>query len=158
MAGRPLPAHGHASRRTGRHSRRFVTHWLPLILWAAVITFLSSRPELPHVGPQLNTNDYLFDYIAHAAEFGLLFVLAWRAFRTSAGAWLSRQAAPMAWVVSAACAALDEAHQALVPGRMATLADWLADSAGAALAIGAVYLWFRLGMEERLQRLRGRSP
>ena len=121
----------------GTHPRRLVTHWLPLLLWAGVIVHLSSRPMLPHVGPKLNETDYLFDYAAHAAEFGLLCWLAWRAFSTTPITFPSRHPALGAWAFSALYAALDEAHQALVPGRMATLADWLVDVAGAALvAIG----------------------
>jgi len=120
-----------------------VTHWLPLILWAGAIFTFSSQPAMPHVGPKLNETEYFFDYAAHAAEFGLLCGLAWRAFRASAAAWLSRRPALAAWAFSALYAALDEAHQALVPGRMATLSDWLVDAAGAALMGAAVSLWSR---------------
>jgi VanZ family protein len=127
----------------GTRPRRFVTHWLPLILWAGAVFALSSQPVMPHVGPKLNETEYLFDYVAHAAEFGLLCGLAWRAFCVSAAAWLSRRPALAAWAFSALYAALDEAHQALVPGRMATLSDWLVDVAGAALMSAGVSLWAR---------------
>lgn len=122
---------------------RLFGRWLPLVVWAAAIYALSSRPVVPHVGPKLNETDYLFDYLAHAAEFALLCWLAWRAFRGSAVSWLSRRPALWAAVFSAAYAALDEAHQAFVPGRMATLPDWLADITGAALVALAVGLWER---------------
>ncbi len=48
--------------------------------------------------------------------------------------------------------------QAFVPGRMATLADWLADIAGAALAVVAINLWLRSDMEGRIESLLRRSP
>lgn len=35
----------------------------------------------------------------------------------------------------------DEVHQAFVPGRSADLLDWLADTAGAAVAVSLVRLW-----------------
>lgn len=127
----------------GTRPRRLVTQWLPLILWAGAIFALSSRPVMPHVGPKLNETEYLFDYAAHAAEFGLLCGLAWRAFRGAAVAWLSGRPVLWAWVFSALYAALDEGHQALVPGRMATLADWLVDAAGAAAVAVAVEVWGR---------------
>lgn len=143
---------------TATRSRRLVTCWLPLLLWAAAIAYLSGRPVMPHVGPRLNETDYLFDYIAHAAEFGVLCALAWRALRASPAAWLSRRPALAAWAFCALYAALDEAHQAFVPGRMATLPDWLADVVGAALAVVAINLWLRSGMERRIASLLRRSP
>lgn len=143
---------------TATRSRRLVTHWLPLALWVAVISYLSDRPVMPHVGPKLNETDYLFDYVAHAAEFGVLCALAWRAFRASPADWLSRRPALAAWAFSALYAALDEAHQAFVPGRMATLADWLADIAGAALAVVATNLWLRSGIKRRIGSVRRKAP
>ena len=143
---------------TATRSRRLVTHWLPLALWVAVISYLSDRPMMPHVGPKLNETDYLFDYVAHAAEFGVLCALAWRAFRASPADWLSRCPALAEWVFSALYAALDEAHQAFVPGRMATLADWLADIAGAALAVVATNLWLRSGIKRRIGSVRRKAP
>jgi len=127
----------------GTALRRLVTHWLPLILWAGVIFALSSRPVMPHVGPKVNDTDYLFDYAAHAAEFGVLCGLAWRAFRGSTAEWLSRAPAQAAWVASALYAILDEGHQVLVPGRMATLPDLLVDVAGATLVVAGIWAWSR---------------
>lgn len=127
----------------GTRLQHLATHWLPLALWAGAIFFLSSRPVMPHVGPKLNETDYWLDYAAHAAEFGVLCALAWRAFRVSPAAWLSRRPALAAWALSTLYAALDEAHQAFVPGRMATLPDWLVDVAGAVLAAIVASLWVR---------------
>ncbi len=98
---------------------------------------------MPHVGPKLNETEYLFDYVAHAAEFGIFCGLAWRAFRNSAVGWLSRSPARVAWMASALYAALDEAHQALVPGRMATLPDLAVDMTGAALVAMVAAAWSR---------------
>jgi len=40
-------------------------------------------------------------------------------------------------------AVADELHQGAVPGRTSSLRDWLADMAGVALAMAAVWAWER---------------
>ena len=86
----------------------------------------------------MGVSDHLIDYTAHAAVFGLLTLFAYLAFRhgprpAPANPWGALLAA-MAF--AAVYAAVDEVHQAFVPGRWATLPDWLADVAGIAVAGG----------------------
>jgi VanZ family protein len=115
---------------------------LPLLAWMAVIWWMSAQPAVPRMGEIMGVSDHLVDYTAHAVTFGLLTLFAYLAFRHGAGSvpdnpWTAILAA-MAF--AAAYAAVDEVHQAFVPGRWATLPDWLADVAGIALAGGLLQM------------------
>lgn len=93
------------------------------ILIAGLIVAASHRPKLASPGdiPHL-------DKMVHFAVYGLLATLV---CRNGAG-W---RAAAGAWLIVAAFGATDEWHQSFVPGRSVELADWLADTLGAALAV-----------------------
>jgi VanZ family protein len=101
--------------------------WIPVILWAGVIFAFSSIPSL---GTGLGVWDLLLRKLAHAAEFGLLAVLVYRASGSL----------PVAFVGASAFAATDEVHQLFVRGRTGSPLDWLVDTAGIAIALGLVLL------------------
>jgi VanZ family protein len=66
-----------------------------------------------------------WDKLAHAASFGLLAAMVELAVR------------PRAWLFFAlplAASTVDEIHQVFLPGRYASLEDWLAGAAGVSLA------------------------
>lgn len=118
--------------------------WILVLGWMAVIFWLSSQPEgsgppRPYRG--LDTTEHVLDYMAHAVAFGVLMALAWRAVHAvlSPGAGIG---VPLCSTVFAVMlyAASDEYHQSFVPGRHATVKDWLADAAGM-LVVVAVVLW-----------------
>ena len=86
------------------------------------------------------------DKFAHFAVYGLLGTLACRI------APRGKFAALGAWLLVALYAASDEWHQSFVPGRFADLGDWIADTLGAAVAIG-LYVrwgWYRQWLERPL--------
>jgi len=85
------------------------------LFYMALIFFLSSQPgsEVGIPAP--------WDKLAHFAEYALLSFLLFKATGS----------AKAAFVISALYGASDEVHQAFVPGREASLFDWLADLAGA---------------------------
>lgn len=101
-------------------------------LWAGVIAGLifsaSSRSTV--AGPSVPQ----FDKVAHFSVYGLLATLVYRALRGRAGAW-------WALVAVSAYGATDEWHQYFVPGRSSEIADWVADTAGAAVAIFIYHRW-----------------
>jgi VanZ family protein len=91
--------------------------WLAALLWALLIFGLSSIPSL---GTGLGAWDEVLRTGAHFAEYAVLGgLLAW---------WLRRPAVAVA--AGSAYAVTDELHQALVPGRAASVVDWAVDTLG----------------------------
>ena len=77
-----------------------------------------------------------------AVHFGLYLGLGWTVGRSLV---LSGATGPgsraAAWVGGLLFAAADEAHQALVPTRVTSLADWLADAAGVTVGLLLITAW-----------------
>ena len=114
--------------------------WLWPVVIALLIFTASSRSSvaglrIPH-----------FDKVVHFSVYGLLGTLACRAISGRRGAW---------WALAAVSAygATDEWHQHFVPGRSTELADWVADTAGAAIAILMYRRWtaYRTMLEKPLK-------
>ena len=94
------------------------------LLYALLIIGLSPIPSraLPDY-PWL-----IFDKLLHFAEYGVLGFLvahAWRSRRSQLHRFLIRILLP-----TSLFAALDELYQLLIPGRLCSVQDWLADVAG----------------------------
>lgn len=108
-------------------------YWLPVGLYAGMIFFLSAQSH-----PEDQLPSFLFqeisDKVLHAVEYGILSLLCHRAFRWATGPALARQAVVLAILAASVYGLTDEVHQAFVPLREASWQDWLADTAGAALA------------------------
>lgn len=94
-----------------------------------VILVATSWPS-PRIGPEVAGADKL-------VHFGMYAVFGW----LTARALVERSAPRLAAAIGALAlfAALDELHQVLIPGRSASVLDWLADAAGlvAGLLLGA---------------------
>ena len=106
----------------------------PAILWIVAILAVSSVP-----GPALSKVGFsVQDKLAHLFEYGVLgSLLALRSMalgRSRTQAFLRT----VAWAV--VLGAADETYQRFTPGRDCSVADWMADVAGAALAAGFVIL------------------
>ncbi len=104
---------------------KLIQLWLPPILWAALIFFLSGLPDLK--------TDLEFDFTlrkaAHVTEY---FILTWLLHRACKGSFKLN-----AWQLSAASAAMavlyaasDEFHQTFTRGRHGSPVDVLIDSIG----------------------------
>lgn len=103
--------------------------WLPALLWAVIIIFVSSIPRIETPVTRLEG----CDKIAHFVEY---FILGW-ALR-----FWSRDGRPGLLAGGIAFAAFDEIHQHYIPGREMSLWDFVADAAGVTagfLIMGAVY-------------------
>jgi VanZ family protein len=106
-----------------------------VLLWAALIFFLSSQSHLPHPPPGIT------DKHEHLVAYGILATaLAW--------ALTDRELRRISWatvlVVIVACAlygASDEFHQSFVPNRDVSGLDLAADTAGAAIAAIGLRAW-----------------
>lgn len=85
-----------------------------------------------------------FDKAAHFSIFGLMATLVLRPFRSGHAWW--------AILIVSLFGVTDELRQSLTPGRSMELADWIADTLGAVVAV-AVYTfwpWYRRLLEKPL--------
>ena len=112
--------------------------------WAALI-LVATTVHVPDV--VLRAPVSWLDKLAHGT---LYFVLGWftGAAMCAAGRCTGR-AGLVALAVASAFAALDEVHQAWLPGRVPTVGDWVADMIGATigLAVG-IWVWWRSTLEK----------
>ena len=107
----------------------FLSFWLPVLLYVALIFVLSTQPNLkPPFAFQFG------DKLAHLLEYGGLGLLLGRAVFASA-----RGASPPVVALIALCIGIlvgtgDELIQASVPGRQSSGFDLMADTVGVGLA------------------------
>src|SRR5438445_53837 len=107
--------------------RRFLTYWLPPILWAVVILLVSTdafpasntrrcvERMASWFGRQLEPStsrvvNHLVRKLAHLTEYGILGALAFRAIRSDRSRWNLRWASG-AVALAIAVAMMDEFHQ-----------------------------------------------
>lgn len=114
--------------------KRFISLWLPVILWASIIFYLSSLPNLRITD---NTWDFLLRKLAHMGFFGMLALLLRRAFKGSTQ-WSARRLFLTSLTMTFLYACSDEYHQHFVQGRHADVVDVLIDSAGAVIALAVL--------------------
>ena len=117
-------------------------YWIPPLLYMALIFVVSSleQPPLPMPEFEWLTIDKLYHFVEYAILGGLLaiaFVKAKPAVMPSKLIWL------VATGLSILYGASDEWHQTFVPGRFATVADWVADVLGSIAGVLVVYLYYR---------------
>lgn len=98
--------------------------WAPLILWCFFIFAFSSFPKTPDIGPTYWTN-FIAKKISHLIEYGILGILAKRAFKKS---WVSL-------IFLLLYAASDESHQSFIPGREGRVRDGIIDFIGGSFGI-----------------------
>jgi VanZ family protein len=91
-----------------------------LIIYAALIFYLSNQETIP--APQVFANQDKAMHLVEYAPFGWLSLKAFMP-ATPAG-FLAIMGFSLAYAAS------DEAHQSFVPGRDASIMDWLADAVG----------------------------
>ncbi len=104
----------------------------PAALVSAAILLLSHQPVLP-AAPG---NDKVAHVIAYTAVGGTYL----HALVLGTG-WPRRVA--LAFALAVAFGASDELHQAFVPGRHASVEDWIADVVGAALGVAIAAALYR---------------
>ena len=113
----------------------FTRHWLPVLLYVALIFTLSSMPHLqaPFHFPNA-------DKVMHIGEYGLLGLLLVRALHTIARLESMLAAGLLALVIGVAIGGADELYQRGVPGRESSILDVVADTLGVSLSQIA-YAW-----------------
>ncbi|MBU1102741.1 VanZ family protein [Patescibacteria group bacterium] len=110
---------------------KFIKYWLPVLVWAGFIFYLSSRPGL-NSGMEVFW-DVFSRKLGHAAVFGFLFLLIFRALRFGHKLDL-KKALIWSLILAIGYAFFDEAHQYFVLERQARLKDVGMDSLGIATA------------------------
>lgn len=103
-----------------------VLNWLLVILWAGIIFYFSSLPDLKSELP--NIWDLIFRKIAHISEY---FVLTYFLIKTLLGHRIKKKTALLAALLLAFSYAIsDEYHQTFTLGRSGRFDDVLIDSVG----------------------------
>ena len=137
--------------------------WLPAIVWACVISSLSTDtfsadhtgrfiiPVLRFVFPRASDSSILLMHAlirksAHFVEYFIFSVFLTHGLGGEGRGWKLRWAV-WAVAIAAGYAALDEFHQSFVPSRTAAPWDALLDTTGAAVA--QIILWFRFAPQTR---------
>ena len=116
--------------------KRKFFRWLPALLWAGVIFWLSSLSHPPTPGPE-----FLYkDKIAHWMLYCVLGWLVALALRRAHNLSLPKTCA-LAILVASAYGASDEFHQRFVPHRSCDVLDWTADTLGGSAAAAVFYAY-----------------
>ncbi len=119
--------------------KRFLSLWLPVIMWMVVIFIGSSISRVPQVGGE--TIDGLVHRAVHMLEFAVLGALLLRA--TSNGRPVSKREIIITLVLIGLYGASDEFHQRFTPGRTSEASTVLFDVAGGALGVWVWQRWAR---------------
>lgn len=131
---------------------RFLSRYLPLIVWLAFISFASSDDFnasntsriigplvlwlFPNTSPEtLAVIHFITRKIAHFTEYAILGFLAARAFRTSPRPAINQRWFLICAILIAVYALLDEYHQSFVPSRTPSIYDSMIDMAGGLTAL-----------------------
>ncbi|HDQ71810.1 MAG TPA: hypothetical protein ENN19_06900 [Chloroflexi bacterium] len=115
-------------------------YWGPPLALMGLIFFLSAQPDLP--GAPSPWLEILLKKGGHAAVYGVLAWLYWRALDHYLGDRCSPQAIRIASFLLALLYGIsDEYHQTFVPGRNGNLVDIGIDSLGAGVAMVLHHWW-----------------
>lgn len=119
-----------------------VKYWVPTLLYMSLIFVVSSMQQPPLPMPKFEW--LTIDKIYHFIEYAILSILLTIALYNVPPKWL-----PKGWIwvtaaiISILYGASDEWHQSFVPGRLATIADWVADVLGSIAGVFSVYLYYK---------------
>ena len=127
--------------------RGFLIFYLPLILYLALVFYMSSGPVTSLVLRSIK------DYILHGTEYCGLYLLVFRAIHEGLESKPGRGGYWLAAVLTVLYGISDEFHQSFVPTRDASFWDVMADAAGAMLGIGLIAGWKRAISSYRARRL-----
>jgi VanZ family protein len=107
------------------------SRWLAPALWGALIETFTSWPTPPQMDVPSGSDKAT--HLALYAVFSFLVIRALQQARPGLRAFLAVFAALTVW------GALDEWHQEFIPGRVGSVNDWIANTAG--VAVGLVIGW-----------------
>jgi len=121
-------------RAAGSSRSRLLWLWSPVVIYMVMIFFVSALPSAPL--PQ-----QVSDKTGHLAAYLVLAVLTVRAAGGGLPCRVTVTVALTAIAVASGYGFFDEWHQSFVSGRSSDAADWVADTTGAFLGVGACWAW-----------------
>ncbi|MDA1316804.1 MAG: VanZ family protein [bacterium] len=108
--------------------KKFLYHWLPVIVWMTFIFFMSSRQRIGL------SEVFIFNFIIfktlHMIEYAALFFLIFRALKTTFTNMSNKETLRLAVILALLYAIFDELHQTFVPTREGSIRDIGIDSIG----------------------------
>jgi VanZ family protein len=119
----------------GPMRKTFLTYYLPVLLYAALIFWGSSLHKIPQTFPFAWK-----DKLLHAGEYCVMGILLARSTIAFWGRLNSGKVIVWTGIIGGVYAASDEFHQYFVPGRSCDFYDWLADIAGLACGATIIYI------------------
>jgi len=123
--------------------KKFLFYWLPPILWASGIFYLSGISGL--ASNMTVFWDVFWRKLFHAMEFGVLNLLLWRALYFGQKIDF-KKALWWSLLLTVLYATSDELHQYFVPNRQCRWQDVIQDSLGAMAITGGIFLLHRFGI------------
>jgi len=123
--------------------------WSALLGYCGFIYWLSAKETLPM--PML----FIFqDKLVHAGAYFVMGIFSWRAFRHRR--LKSLNLVLICFIFCSVYGMSDEWHQYYVPGRSSSIWDWLADSVGAAMALGLLVRFGMIKLEKSVEHSKSR--
>ena len=116
--------------------KRKFFHWLPAIVWAIGLFILSAWTSPPKVGEAMPHMDKAVHWILFSGQCWFVALALRRSHKLTLPATLA-----FAILIASAYGAVDEFHQRFVPHRTCDIADWVADTLGAAAGAAAFYVY-----------------
>ncbi len=115
--------------------KKLLSSWLPPLVWAGLIFFLSSRSAIETSA--IYWQDFILKKTAHMVEYGIFAILLYRALRMAGVE--KKKAGILAIAGAIVYGSTDEFHQSFIPGREPRVRDVVFDTIGAGLAIYAIW-------------------
>lgn len=108
--------------------KKILSAYLPPIIWAALIFFLSAQNKLPSAPRPIL--DLILKQGAHVGVYAILHFLMWRAIKITSDQPSQMKLKFIPLITVFLYALTDEFHQSFIPGREATWVDIGFDSIG----------------------------
>lgn len=129
-------------------NRKFISAFflynLPPFAYAALVFYLSSLPSW-----KIKAVSSIPDYLLHFAEYAVFALLSIRFVRNIGKGNINGKANIIVIIILALFAISDEWHQSFVPGRFASVPDFITDLAGIVAGVGIYLMFLRYKMIER---------
>ena len=106
--------------------KHFLYYWLPVLVYAGLIFYLSSLPTIPPLVIEIMPETLIW----HVIEYAILGILLFRAFINSRNDILKNNAIFLAIMIASFYGITDEIHQLFVPGRIFSYLDMMVDFVG----------------------------